>query len=147
MSPYAPLYRANQPFAWLLSLLWICLVALIIRRRFSEEARSERWLSSALFAFRSLALLVCIIFIVGLVFLIWLKVVSPFWNFWEVMFILSVTSVFWIFPVVVVGFSCWVCLGRFRQHDSKRSLALYWQCLVVVAVDVLLYYAMQSFFA
>jgi hypothetical protein len=147
MSPYIPLYSnpSDQAVAWLFSSLWICIGALVMRRRFSEVAYSERWLSSALCAFRNLALFICIIFTVGIVFLLWLKVVSMFWFFWEVMFALSVISLFWMFPVVVVGFSCWVCFGRFVNHYGKRSIILYWQCLLAVAVDVLLYYAMQFF--
>jgi hypothetical protein len=146
MSPYVSVYsnHADQAIAWLFSSLCIGIGALMLRRRFPNVARSELWLSSMLCAFRDLALLICIIFVVGLVFLVWLQVSSIFWTFWEVMYALSVISLFWVFPAVVVGFSFWVCLGRFKKHYSKRSIILYWQCLLAVAVDVLLYFLMAS---
>lgn len=81
---------------------------------------------------------------VGIVFLLWLKVASMFWVFWEVVFALSVISLFWFFPVVGIGFSFWVWLGKFKKHYSKRSISLFWQCVLVVAVDVLLYFLMAS---
>ena len=145
MSPYVPLYsnHTDQTIAWLFSLLWVGIGALLVRRRFFEVARPEVWFSSVLLAFRGLALFVCIVFLVGLVFLVWLRVVSIFWTFWEVMFALSVISLFWFFPVVAICFSCWVLLGRLRAHYSKRSITLYWSSLLVAAVDVLLYYAIQ----
>jgi hypothetical protein len=117
----------------------------MMRSSFSDVAPSERWLSSALCAFRNFALFVCIIFVVGIVFLLCLKIQSMFWFFYELMFALSVISLFWIFPALAVGFSGWVCFGRFKKHYSKRSMILYWQCLLAVAVDVLLYFAMQIF--
>ena len=146
MNPYAPLFSnpVDLAVAWIFTGSWTVAGAFLLRPCFmSLQNRGERFCATAAVALLGLSALIAFVFVVGLVSLVWLKLTSAFWFIWELFYLMSVVCVFRTLPILVVALVGWAALGRWRSHFSVRSLRICATAVLGVALDILLYFAIE----